>query len=283
MTCHQRNWVFTLNFTGETPILSFGEETQYACWQHEKVDHDHLQGVIQLKKKTRLNGAKRLIGGNPHLEPMRGSITEAKAYCTKEQSRIAGPWEFGEMLLKGSNRRKLAELLDDPDNEINEPQKYRRAMAKSAMDESRKLAEEYDFPHELRSWQKTLISFLEEEPDDRTIYWVYGPNGGEGKTQFGKHLGLKKGWTYLPGGELKDMMYLYSKELKNHVVIDFPRCTKDFVSYKFLEMVKNRTVYSYKYEPIGSIVSNKVHVVVLCNFLPEEEKISGDRLIIINC
>nr|WET17299.1 replication associated protein [Banana bunchy top virus associated alphasatellite 5] len=273
----QRNWVFTRNFSGDPPILKFAGETQYACWQHEKKNHDHLQGVIQLKKKLRMNAVKTLIGGNPHLEAMRGTIDEAIRYVTKEETRVAGPWEFGELLRKGSHKRKLMELLDDPDNEIMEPQKYRRAITKQAMDASKKKAE-LGFPYDLKEWQKMVIELIEEQPDNRTIIWVYGPNGGEGKTQFAKHYGLLKGWTYLPGGELKDMMYLLAKEINNNVIIDFPRCTKDFISYKFIEMVKNRCIFSYKYEPIGAIVSNEVHVIVMSNELPDYSKISEDRI-----
>nr|WET17311.1 replication associated protein [Banana bunchy top virus associated alphasatellite 6] len=278
-----RNWVFTRNFEGERPELLFGGETQYAAWQHERKNHDHLQGVIQLKKKTRLNAVKSIIGGNPHVEPMRASFDDALAYVMKDETRIDGPWEFGIRIRKGSNKRKLLEILEDSDNEVLQPQKYRRAMAKQAMSESKKKAAEEGFSYELREWQVQLTKLLEEEPDNRTIIWVYGPKGGEGKTEFAKHLGLKDGWTYLPGGELKDMMYLLSKDMKNNVVIDFPRCTKEFISYKFLEMVKNRTIYSYKYEPVGSIVCNKVHVVVFSNEEPDYVKLSLDRIKLISC
>ncbi|QGV56707.1 satellite replication initiator protein [Milk vetch chlorotic dwarf virus alphasatellite 1] len=281
MSC--ANWVFTLNFTGALPSLSFDERVQYAAWQHERVNHDHLQGVIQLKNKARLNTVKAMIGGNPHLEKMRGKIEEASEYAMKEESRVAGPWIYGEMLKKGSHKRKIMELIEDPENELEEPQKFRRAMAWSAMEESRKLASEEGFPHTLYSWQENALSLLENDPDDRTIIWVYGPHGNEGKSQFGKFLGLKKDYLYLPGGKTQDMTYMLMKNPKANVVIDIPRCNSEYLNYQFMELIKNRTIFSYKYEPVGCIVNNKIHVIVLANVLPDYEKISQDRIKMICC
>ncbi|MBW3986171.1 hypothetical protein HHB58_11165 [Neisseria meningitidis] len=277
------NWVFTLNFAGEVPLLSFDERVQYASWQHERVSHDHLQGVIQLKKKSRMTTVKEIIGGNPHLEKMKGTIDEASRYTQKEQSRVAGPWSYGELLKKGSHKRKIMELIEDPENEIEEPQKYRRAMAWSAMKESQELASREGFPHQLYSWQNTVLSLLEKDPDDRTIIWVYGPDGNNGKSQFGKFLGLKKDYLYLPGGKTQDMTYMLMKNPKAHVVLDIPRCNSEYLNYQFMELIKNRTIFSYKYEPVGCIVNNKIHVLVLTNVLPDYEKISQDRIQIIYC
>lgn len=277
------SWCFTLNFSGKVPVLSFDERVQYAVWQHERVNHDHLQGVIQMKKKARLSTVKSIIGGNPHLEKMRGKIEEAAEYCRKPDSRVSGPWEFGDMLKKGSHKRKIMELLEDSDNELEEPQKYRRAMAKSAMDESRELASREGFPHPLYSWQETVLGLLEEQPNDRTIIWVYGPNGNEGKSQFGKFLGLKKDYLYLPGGKTQDMTYMLMKNPKANIVMDIPRCNSEYLNYQFMELIKNRTIFSYKYEPVGAIINNKIHVIVLANVLPDYEKISKDRIKIIYC
>ncbi|CBY89000.1 replication protein [Hollyhock yellow vein virus associated symptomless alphasatellite] len=279
-------WCFTLNFTGDVPELTFDNKgVQYAVWQHEKVSHDHLQGFLQMKGRRSLLQTKKVFEGyHPHLEVMRAPSAEiARDYCAKEESRVSGPWIFGEFVPMGSNKRKLTELLDNSDNEIEEPQKYRRAMAMKMTKESHQWALENAFPFELKDWQERLSGDLSLYPDDRTIFWVYGPTGGEGKSQFAKYLGLNKNWLYLPGGKVNDMMYMYCKKPKCNLVIDYPRCNKDFVNYAFLEMVKNRTVYSYKYEPVGFIdPTSNVHVVVMANFLPDYERISEDRIKLID-
>nr|UYS88334.1 alpha replication associated protein [Cotton leaf curl Gezira alphasatellite] len=279
-------WCFTLNFTGEIPQLDFSNKgVQYAVWQHEKVNHDHLQGFFQFKGRRSLLQAKKVFDGyHPHLEVMRApSAEQAKKYCEKPESRVSGPWVFGEFVPSGSNKRKLEELLDNSDNEAEDPQRYRRAMAKKMNKDSHQWALDNPFPFELKEWQERLSDLISAPADDRTIIWVYGPTGGEGKSQFARYLGLNKSWIYLPGGKSNDMMYMYGKSPRCNLVIDYPRCNKEYINYSFLEMIKNRTIYSYKYEPVGFIDPTcNVHVIVMANFLPDYERISEDRIKLID-
>ncbi|AEL22996.1 Rep protein [Vernonia yellow vein Fujian alphasatellite] len=285
-------WCFTVFFVGTTApdLVPLFENTHvsYACWQEEEsptTKRRHLQGYLQCKGQRTLSQVKSLFGDlNPHLEKQRARKTdEACDYCMKEETRVSGPYEFGDYCPSGSNKRKLAELLENSDNEIEEPQKYRRAMAMKMTKTSHQWALDNPFPFELKGWQERLMEDLNSNPDDRTIFWVYGPTGGEGKSQFAKYLGLNKNWLYLPGGKVNDMMYMYCKKPQSNLVIDYPRCNKDFINYAFLEMVKNRTVYSYKYEPVGFIDPTcNVHVLVMANFLPDFERISQDRIKLID-
>nr|QLM02671.1 satellite replication initiator protein [Parsley severe stunt alphasatellite 3] len=275
------NWVFTLNFSGDMPSLVFDERVQYAVWQHERVSHDHLQGVIQLKKKSRLTTVKALIGGNPHLEKMRASIEEASAYAQKEDSRVAGPWFYGELLKKGSNKRSLMEKYkEDPESmELEDPGRARRCRAKLAMEE---FVTNYE-GHELsRPWQKELSERLKMTPDDRTIIWVYGPYGGEGKTHYAKQL-LKEGFFYTRGGKCADVSYAYVVDPTRHVIFDIPRDKQDFINYSLIEMFKDRIIQSDKYEPCTIPCINNIHVVVFANMLPDPTKISEDRYDSIFC
>lgn len=51
----------------------------------------HVQGYIELDKPRRLGAFKKLAHWrSAHLEPRRGTATEARAYCMKEESRIQG-------------------------------------------------------------------------------------------------------------------------------------------------------------------------------------------------
>ncbi|AGT18680.1 Rep protein [Vernonia yellow vein Fujian alphasatellite] len=285
-------WCFTVFFVGTTApdLVPLFENTHvsYACWQQDEspsTKRHHLQGYLQCKGQRTLSQVKSLFGDlNPHLEKQRARKTdEACDYCMKEETRVSGPYEFGDYCPSGSNKRKLAELLENSDNEIEEPQKYRRAMAMKMTKTSHQWALDNPFPFELKGWQERLMEDLNSNPDDRTIFWVYGPTGGEGKSQFAKYLGLNKNWLYLPGGKVNDMMYMYCKKPQSNLVIDYPRCNKDFINYAFLQMVKNRTVYSYKYEPVGFIDPTcNVHVLVMANFLPDFERISQDRIKLID-
>ncbi|KAI8024001.1 Para-Rep C6 [Camellia lanceoleosa] len=102
----------------------------YAVWQHKRVSHDHLQGVIQFKNyNTSMAKAKQCFNGlHPHLEKMTGTPEEAIADAKKEESRVAGPWEHGVYLKCGSNKRKIRDRCEEDPNDLHydEPSKYRR-------------------------------------------------------------------------------------------------------------------------------------------------------------
>nr|CCC20969.1 truncated replication associated proten [Croton yellow vein mosaic alphasatellite] len=142
-------WCFTIFFTTSSPpdLTPLFENTHvsYACWQEEEsptTRRRHLQGYLQCKGQRTLKQVKSLFGDlNPHLEKQRARKTdEARDYCMKEETRVSGPFEFGVYCASGSNKRKLEELLGNSDNEIEEPQKYRRAMAMKMTKESHQWA-----------------------------------------------------------------------------------------------------------------------------------------------
>lgn len=56
----------------------------------------HIQGYIELLKPMRFQKLKSLISPRAHLEPRRGTRIQARAYCMKEDTRVEGPWEYGE-------------------------------------------------------------------------------------------------------------------------------------------------------------------------------------------
>nr|QJX15718.1 satellite replication initiator protein [Pea necrotic yellow dwarf alphasatellite 1] len=275
------NWVFTRNFSGDTPLLSFDERVQYACWQHEKVAHDHLQGVIQLKKRARMNTVKALIGGNPHVEMMKAKIEEASAYVQKEESRVAGPWIYGEMLKKGSNKRSLMERYkEDPElMELEDPGKARRCRARI---DKEKFVSEFKVEDDEQEWKSLLEEDLKKEASQRSIMWVYGPHGGEGKTTKAKEL-ITRGFFYTRGGKKDDVAYSYIEDPTRHVVFDIPRDMQEYCNYSLIEMLKDRIIISNKYEPITNCQLDNIHVIVMANFLPDVTKISNDRIKIIYC
>jgi hypothetical protein len=63
----------------------------------EKQHREHLQGYVVFNSAVRLAAAKRFLhSASIHLEPRRGSHEEAKNYCSKSESRVDGPWVFGD-------------------------------------------------------------------------------------------------------------------------------------------------------------------------------------------
>lgn len=88
------NWCFTLNNPTDTQLPRLWD-CKYAVWQLERGSTDHLQGYVQLAKRARLSAMKK-INAEAHWEPRKGTHDQAKAYCTKEDTRVEGPWEYGE-------------------------------------------------------------------------------------------------------------------------------------------------------------------------------------------
>lgn len=76
----------------------------------EETGKEHLQGFCVLGTKRR-SGQMKKLDGRAHWEQMRGTIAQAVAYCKKEETRIDGPWEYGE--IRGAGRPTTLELVGD--------------------------------------------------------------------------------------------------------------------------------------------------------------------------
>ncbi|CUT16862.1 replication associated protein [Parthenium leaf curl alphasatellite] len=202
----------------------------------------------------------------------------------KEETRVSGPFEFGDYCPSGSHKRRQRELvIRSPVRMAEEnPSVFRRVKAKLAEEEFQKSAPEIQIRN-LKSWQLRLKTLLGRDPDDRTIFWVYGPTGGEGKSTFARDLYRSGGWFYTRGGSADNVAYQYIGCLGNNIVFDIPRDKKDYLQYSLIEMFKDRLIVSNKYEPLMAPLVNCIHVVVMSNFLPDFEKISSDRVHVIPC
>lgn len=95
-------WVFTLNNPGTWRIdwdQMGGADgpLEYAVYQLEAgaSGTPHLQGYMYFKTRRTLLTVKRLINNRMHLEVAKGNVAQNKAYCTKAEGRIEGPWEHG--------------------------------------------------------------------------------------------------------------------------------------------------------------------------------------------
>jgi len=119
-----RNWCLTLNadetkgehVTWTTPgadcpirnLMDCGQ-IQYLVCQVERVGHVHCQGYIQFTCVKRFTAVKKICG-SAHWEPRQGTHAQAKAYCMKEESRLAGPWEIGAEKDNQGQRNDLAAI-----------------------------------------------------------------------------------------------------------------------------------------------------------------------------
>lgn len=85
------------------------DKMSYLCLQKERgesTSYDHLQMYVELLSKSRLSAVKKLFNDNTlHGEIRKGTGAEARAYCMKEDTRVAGPWEFGQIKVPAQGKR----------------------------------------------------------------------------------------------------------------------------------------------------------------------------------
>jgi len=99
-----RHWCFTLNNPTQeekqrlSEISTTSPGFQYMVYQLELGENEteHLQGYIEFRNVVRFNRVKSLISPRIHLEKRRGTREQARDYCMKEETRVDGPFEFGE-------------------------------------------------------------------------------------------------------------------------------------------------------------------------------------------
>jgi len=114
-----RNYMFTLfPLDGGEPLLLLDPATwppwvTYVIYQREicpETGREHFQGYVELETKKSMVQLHAECEGleTAHFEPRRGSAAQAKAYCSKEASRVEGPWEFGEPKTQGQRADLIA-------------------------------------------------------------------------------------------------------------------------------------------------------------------------------
>lgn len=142
------------------------------------------------------------------------------------------------------------------------------------------LAPEVDLPN--RPWQQAVLGLIRSFPHKRTIHWFYDPIGDTGKTWLSRYLMANK-LAY----SVKQCCgsYHFATIIQNAIgsgwdqrcfIFDLPRSMEDLAFYGPLEEVKDGHVTAVKYQG-GSLIFRQPHVLVFANFLPNREKLSGDR------
>lgn len=88
---------------------------RYAIWQTELSDSKrvHIQGYVEYFDAVRMSTVKKDFSDNAmHLEPRKGSRTDARNYCRKKDTAREGTQvEFGEWREEASRKRKLCDVL----------------------------------------------------------------------------------------------------------------------------------------------------------------------------
>ncbi len=168
-----RAWCFTLFCEGSTKsaanAFELKEKTRYIIWQQEKcpdTGKEHYQGYVELSTPMRLKAVKEVLGYSTiHLELRRGTRDEARAYCCKSESKMAGPWELGSWDSGGSGKR----------NDLDEAAKTIREEGLNAVADANP-GQFIRLQKHFRDYETYIDSrFL---PVERQVlcFWIHGPS-----------------------------------------------------------------------------------------------------------
>lgn len=280
-------WVFTLNnFVPEdvTRLEALGVEAKYLVFGKETGESGtpHLQGFVIFPVSTRLAAAKRKVGERAHLEPARGSNQQASEYCKKDGDFQ----EFGSLPGPQGKTNRFEDLkkwvLEQP----------RKPSAASVASEFPSIFLQYGrvmewidliYPvtvgvqGDLRPHQRDLEGMLEEDPDDRQIIFVVDPIGGTGKSFFIRYMLGKcpDDVQRLSVGKRDDLAYAID-ESKRIFLFDVPRSQSEYLQYSVFESIKDRMIFSTKYQSRTKFLG-LTHCVVFMNEEPDYNKLSADR------
>ena len=162
-----RNCLFTINNPTEEDEPSSWPGVKYLVYQRERGEEgtEHYQGYVMFSSNKRLLSLKTLCP-RAHWEFRRGSHQQAVEYCTKESTRIDGPWIIGQPPQQGSRNDLKA--------------------VKAKIDAGVPIVSLYeDHFHEMILYKKAFVEYLSDKQKPRSektqvsLHW--GPPG-VGKT-----------------------------------------------------------------------------------------------------
>lgn len=245
-----RGWFFTLNnpsdcgFGTHDTFLNLIKSTgaHWCVFQLEKGKQgtEHYQGHFYYLNPREWNSIKQICN-QMHFEKSKDLGASFK-YTSKDDTRIAGPWWFGPVVV---NIEKPLKIIS-----------------------------------QLRPFQEKIVNIIKEEPDDRTIYWFWDKKGNIGKTSLAKYICINFNAIFLSGkaNDCKSAIVSYSKTKKapDTCIFHFTRNQEEYISYQALEEVKDGIFFNGKYES-SMFVMNSPHVIVFANFPPKMHELSVDR------
>lgn len=294
------NWVFTI--FGYTPeLLTQMKEAwplrypDFKCimWGEEicpDTKRPHLQGFMcfeQVKSGTQITALKSDCRWARMIKP----VINNAIYCKKDQTGIVlvgtlpisnaqkgalgavmNPWnQMQEAIVKGATKRELmvsyAELWGKFSSGCN------------LMFDTFKPTGEYDLIKKygkLLEWQQALLEIALKEPDGRSVYWIYEPIGGKGKTAFIKHLAVNHSFQALTNAQTRDLACAWEGK---SICMNFARSEITDWNYDILEKIKDGMMFSPKYQSATkfSAMHKDVHVICFANEPPNVSKLSMDR------
>lgn len=295
-TCTNPDWVWNNLDPEQDYQVPRHEDVKYLAWQLERGEEGtlHVQVYVQFKpnRKKTLAAIRTIMPG--HWEMQRGSNEDCREYVRKEDTRVRGPWEWGQFTAGRGQRCDLEEVKAAIDGGADAkairasfPTQYsrHRNWVLDYLEDVRdaavpKVTEFHGVDGVIAEWHTWITELPGKEVDPRKIFWVYDHVGNTGKSYLATYLKDVHDAFICTGGKGTDLLHAFRADPKGMVVVDLPR-TGDVGDYCTLETFKNGIGFSGKYNS-GLFRFPKPHVLVFANFQPDRTKYSADRIVLID-
>lgn len=203
----------------------------------------HFQGYCEFKNKKTKNGVKNVIDKKTHWEPAKRDAHTNWVYCTKDDTRIRGPWVKGfPMPVKlpiTTFRPWQAKVWDLYQTEPDDRSIY------------------WFYDYQGGTGKTAMAKYLCIKGDALYV------NGKASDVKCAVAQAKEKGMTI------------------KCVIWGIPRSQEKYVSYAAIEEIKDGIFFSGKYES-AQVIINSPHIFVFSNFYPETTALSADRWKIFN-
>lgn len=290
-----RRFTGTLNNYTTSELDAFRRFAQadcvrYCCFGKEvgPSGTPHLQAFWILKNASAFGPLKLLVGNRWHLEIARSDSETNRRYCSKD-----GDFEeFGDFPSHQGKRTDVSQFVAWGDQFIAE-----RGRAPSTPEVARERPIEFlRFPRGTRlfrereeavmlregqpkaGWQSEICDRVGSPADDRRIVFVVDSDGGKGKTWLQQYLYSRfpESVQLLQEGKRDDIAHALLTT-RRIFLFNVARGGMQYFPYRLAEQLKDRMVFSPKYNSRMKLWRENVHVVVFANEEPDYEKMSEDR------
>ena len=284
-------WCFTINnFTPQDEARLQDLKPKYLVYGRETGEGGtpHLQGFVIFERNITFHAAKTQIGPTAHIEKAEGTSAQASEYCKKQDPE---PFEWGTCPAQGKRTDwdEFLKWVKDQETRVsrkdlilNFPKlwcRYSERLQEIADAHAPVPALVAGQPRD--GWQRELVDELAGQPSERGIHFYVDEDGNSGKSWFCGYM-LQENYDdvqILKTGKEADMCYAIDPTKKIYL-LDVPRSRMEYLQYSVLEQLKDMMVFSTKYSSQMKVLSHRPHVVVMCNEMPDLEKLSADRYII---
>lgn len=249
------------------------------CFTFNNYTEDDISRILETLEKSSSVVPRMYVfqeevgttGGTPHLQGHIEFSTKIRPFGPSQ------PFGWTQKIHWESTRDKAASI-----NYCSDPDK--RAPGGRIWSKNMPAPKRVAPPQDLwLDWQENLKQKLQEEPDDRTVFWIWSEQGRTGKTSFCRHMIQNyKDVKYFSCTKSADIVTAADEYTKTYL-IDIPRVSSGFCPISALEQMKNGMVSEgkLKKEMVFKFFAPP-HIVVFANHQPDITKLSDDRWQIIN-